>query len=285
MGEADKPGPPFQPQWFISQERPNPQTQISARWGRVLVTPQVETRPWGQERREPGLAPSAYQAAGVSWTYQKQLQQGSKYQMNSVAGPQGWRTGPTPTQHINNVARGVPRHDGQPSLTMWPLRGMQLPPKNNSNIYRDMIKRCKHGDACWWKDRYCPFGHPEETKFNQTSRSQASGKAGKNRVGVQPQQDGWTPLRSPGCGYQVGGPHLYLQRVAKGANQPTSHGHRSEHEGLDTTAPVGRGGEPDGDTTPARRIATSAKSWLRQSGWRTKPILAESRQGRERGGG
>ena len=167
-----------------------------------MVTPQVETRPWGQERREPGLAPSAYQAAGVSWPYQKQLQQG-KYQMNSVAGPQGWRTGPTSTQHINNVARGVPRHDGQPSLTMWPLRGMQLPPKNNSNIYRDMIKRCKHGDACWWKDRYCPFGHPEETKFDQTSRSQASGKAGKNRVGAQPQQDGWTPLRSPGCGYQV----------------------------------------------------------------------------------
>jgi hypothetical protein len=42
---------------------------------------------------------------------------------------------------------------------------------------------------------------------------------------------------------------------------------------------VGRGGEPDGDTTSASRIATSAKSWLRKSGWRTKPILAEGRQG------
>ena len=63
------------------------------------------------------------------------------------------------------------------------------------------------------------------------------------------------------------------------ATQPTSRGHRSEQEGLDTTAPVGRGGEPDGDTTSTRRIATSAKSWLRQSGWRT--ILAEGRQGNQ----
>ena len=156
MGEADHPGPPHQGQrsWL-------PQ------WAQQWVTPATPatptTRPWGQKRRKPGLAPAVYQAGGVGWPHQKQPPLGTNKKPYSVSSAQRWYTGPTPTRTPTNVACRVARYDGYHSLTQLPPRSMQTqykPANTNPNRIQKWAEPCKFGLQCFWKDMFCPFQHP-----------------------------------------------------------------------------------------------------------------------------